>query len=102
MAANPYVPAIPVDLDALLARQRAELLRVGPPSLAQRRAALIRLKQVLLAHREDFVASINADFGAQSRQETSLLELAPLVSGIDYLHGSLRRLMRTQRRHVAL
>jgi hypothetical protein len=57
-------------LTATLARQRAAFLSDGPPPLAQRRGDLIKLKDALWKHREDFVGAINADFGHRSRQET--------------------------------
>jgi coniferyl-aldehyde dehydrogenase len=89
-------------LSALFDRQRAAFLREGPPSLAQRRDDLMRLKAALLAHREDFVAAIDADFGHRARQETSLLELSPVVEGIKYLHRNLAGWMRPERRKTAL
>ena len=46
-------------LAATLVRQRAAFLRDGPPPLAERRSDLMRLKNALRAHREDFVAAIN-------------------------------------------
>lgn len=89
-------------LTALLGRQRAAFLQEGPPPIAQRRSDLSRLKQALLDNRDGFVGAIDSDFGHRSRQETSLLELVPLISGIDYLHRNLARFMRPERRRVAL
>ncbi|WP_051953139.1 coniferyl aldehyde dehydrogenase [Methylocapsa aurea] len=92
---------IEIRLRALLERQRSAFLAAGPPSLKQRRGDLMRLKGALLAHREDFVAAINADFGHRSRQETSLLELSPVIEGIKYLHRNLALWMRPERRKVS-
>lgn len=89
-------------LAAMLDRQRTAFLRDGPPSLAQRRSDLMKLKNAVLAHREDIVTAINADFGHRSRQETSLLEMAPIADGVKYLHRNLARWMRPERRRVAL
>lgn len=89
-------------LAATLVRQRAAFLRDGPPPLAQRRSDLIRLKNALLGHREDFAAAINTDFGHRSRQETSLFDLASVVEGVNFLHHNLRRWLRPERRRVAL
>ncbi|MDQ3564120.1 MAG: coniferyl aldehyde dehydrogenase [Pseudomonadota bacterium] len=89
-------------LAAVLNRQRAAFLRDGPPSLAQRRSDLMKLKRALQERREDFVAAINADFGHRSRQETSLLEMATVVDGVKYLHRNLARWMRPEKRRVAL
>lgn len=89
-------------LPKLLARQRAAFLRDGPPSLAQRRAKLTKLRAALLARRRDLEAAVDADFGHRSRHETAIMEMLALKWGIDYLHRDLRRFMRRERRHVAL
>jgi coniferyl-aldehyde dehydrogenase len=88
-------------LNALLSGQRSAFLREGPPTLAQRRSDLKKLKEALLAHREGFITAINADFGHRSRHETSLLDLASVVGGINYLRRNLARWMRPERRRVA-
>jgi hypothetical protein len=74
-------------LAATLVRQRAAFLRDGPPPLAERRSDLMRLKNALRAHREDFVAAINTDFGHRSRQETLLFDLASVVEGSTFCTG---------------
>ena len=92
----------PEALSRLLARQRAAFLRDGPPSLAERRANLKKLRAALLARRGDFEAALDADFGHRSRHETAMMEMLVVTWGIDYLHKNLRRFMRRERRHVAL
>ena len=95
--------ATPQDtLTSLLARQRAAFLRDGPPSLAERRASLKKLRAALLARRGDLEAALDADFGHRSRHETAIMEMLPLTWGIDYLYKHLRRFMQPERRHVAL
>ena len=89
-------------LTALLATQRAAFLRDGPPSLAQRRADLKNLKTALLARRDAFAQAVDADFGHRSRYETAVLDLVPLVHGINYLRRNLKTWMRPQRRRIAL
>ena len=89
-------------LTATLVRQRAAFLCDGPPSLARRRSDLMKLKDAIWKHREDFVAAINTDFGHRSRQETILFDLASVVDGINYLRRNLRRWMRPERRRVGL
>jgi coniferyl-aldehyde dehydrogenase len=89
-------------LTATLSRQRAAFLRDGPPSLAERRGALIKLKNAIWKHREDFVAVVNSDFGHRSRQETLLFDLVSVVDGINYLCRNLRRWVRPQRRRVGV
>src|SRR5262249_47016450 len=87
-------------LAATLARQRAAFLRDGPAPLARRRSDLLKLKDAIWTHREDFVAAINTDFGHRSRQETTLFDLASVVDGINYLRRNLRRWMQPERRRV--
>jgi coniferyl-aldehyde dehydrogenase len=88
-------------LPELLAQQRAGFLRDGVPTLAERRATLKRLRAVILARRTELEVALNADFGHRSRHETGIMEILPLIWGIDYLHRNLRRFMRRERRHVA-
>src|SRR5262245_25342949 len=90
------------ELSALLARQRAAFLRDGPPSLSERRGRLSKLRAALLARKAELEAALDADFGHRSRHETAIMEVLPLVWGIDYLHKNLRRFMRRERRRVAL
>ena len=92
----------PGALGALLGRQRAAFLCVGPPSLADRRASLKKLRTAVLARQSALEDALASDFGYRSRHETAILEVLTLVWGIDYLHKNLRRFMQPVRRHVAL
>jgi len=89
-------------LPDLLATQRAAFLRDGPPSLAERRANLSKLRAAVLARKGDLEAAVDADFGHRSRHETAIMEMLTLTWGIDYLRKHLRRFMRRERRRVAL
>ena len=102
-ATKKIVPTPKADraLDATLALQRAAFLRDGPPTLKQRRGDLTKLKEAILARRDAFVAALDADFGHRARQESQMLDLGSTVGAINYLHGNLRRFMRSERRHVA-
>jgi coniferyl-aldehyde dehydrogenase len=86
----------------LLAAQRAAYRRDGAPSHDARRADLSRLRAALIANRGRIEAAVDTDFGHRSRHETSIMELAGLIGGIDYLRKNLRRMMRPERRHVAI
>ncbi|WP_246755738.1 coniferyl aldehyde dehydrogenase [Bradyrhizobium sp. CCBAU 53338] len=86
----------------VLALQRSSFRRKGVPSLAERRSDLSRLRTALIANRSKIEAAINSDFGHRSRHETGIMELAGLIFGIDYLRSRLPRMMRPEKRHVAL
>ena len=92
----------PSELSALLAEQRAAYRQSGAPSLKERRADLTKLRTALIANRSRIEAAIDQDFGHRSRHETSVMELAGLVGGVDYLHKQLPRMMRPEKRHVAI
>ena len=83
---DPLVAALRAKLD----RQRAALARNGAPDYRRRRRALAALLDGILARKEDFVRVVSEDFGGRAREETLILELAPLVD-----------LLRHARRHLA-
>jgi len=87
-------------LTGILASQRAAFLRDGPPTLASRKADLLKLKTAVRAHLPDFEKALNADFEGRSANETAILEAVALVQGINYLRRNLRKWMRPQNRHV--
>jgi coniferyl-aldehyde dehydrogenase len=89
-------------LSSLLAAQRAAFLRDGAPSLAQRRADLVRFRAILIGHRKAIEDAINADFGHRSRYETAIMEVGGVAEGAKYLIRNLRKFMAPTRRHVAL
>lgn len=90
------------DMDQVLAHQRAAFLKEGAPGLTARRNALKALRGAVLARRTALEKAVNEDFGHRSRHETSIMELAPLVRTIDYLHRHLPRLMTSENRHVSM
>jgi len=88
-------------LSRILSRQRAAFHRDGPPSLAQRKADLGKLKAAVLARRQEIEDALNADFGNRSAYETRIMELVPVVQTINYLRRNLKTWMRPQRRRIA-
>jgi coniferyl-aldehyde dehydrogenase len=89
-------------ITAILEKQRSAFLREGAPGLAQRQADLIKLKNALLARRRAFEVAAHADFGHRSAYETTILDIIPVIQGINYLRRNLRKWMRPERRHVAM
>ena len=106
MNAHVIVPtdAIPLEtgLTDILYRQRAAFLRDGQPTLAARKADLLKLKNAVRARLPEFERSLNADFQGRSAKETAILEGMALVQGINYLRRNLKGWMRPQKRHVEL
>lgn len=86
----------------LLAIQKAAFLRDDTPTLAQRRADLLKLKSAILARQPEIEAALRQDFGHRSTHETAIMEILPLIQGINYQRRNLRRWMRPQRRHVPM
>ncbi len=86
----------------ILARQRAAFLRDEAPTLAARKADLLKLKNAVKARLPEFEKSLNADFQGRSAMETTILEGVALVQGINYLRRNLRRWMRPQKRNVEM
>jgi coniferyl-aldehyde dehydrogenase len=101
VSSTKFAPAQSTPTD-ILARQRAAFLRDGPPSLAARKADLLKLKNAVRARLPEFEKTLNADFEGRSARETTILEGMALVQGINYLRRNLRRWMRPQKRHVEM
>ena len=81
--------------------QRAAFQAAPMPDLAARRADLKRLKDVLIANRERFVAAVSADFGGRAAAETHA-EILTVVHHIKFCLRRLRRWMKPQRRGTSL
>jgi len=90
------------ELDRLFALQRAAVTRHGPPSYAERTAALDSLLGLLRRSRRALIEAIGADFGNRSAYETELGEFLPLFNGIKHTRRHLRRWMRPQRRSAGI
>ena len=96
------MPTDTTTLKALLNAQRSAFLREGPPALARRREDLDKLGTAIRACREQLADAINADFGHRPHQETSYMDLVPVVDGIRYLQRNLERWARAEPRGVGL
>ncbi|MGC2395946.1 MAG: aldehyde dehydrogenase family protein, partial [Rhodomicrobium sp.] len=64
----------------ILARQREAYLRAGPPSLAERKDDIGRLRAAVKQEAERIASVISEDFGNRSRYETSLADIWPVVT----------------------
>ena len=72
------------------------------PSLQQRKAVLLALKQSLLAHEQEFYQALQADYGYRSEFDNLLADFLPSIMGINYSMKRLRRWMKPSKRHAGL
>ena len=89
-------------LNVVLERQRTAFKDVGPPSLESRLRDLDALSKAVKDHADQFVEAVSADFGHRSRQETTYLDLMPVVTTIDFIKRNVARWMRPEKRRVAM
>src|SRR5215467_5369430 len=96
--AQPTEPpdAVPDALRALFARQRAAFQQ-SAPDYRKRIDSLKSLERIVIDRQQDFVRAANADFGGRARQETLLLELAPLTDSIRHTCHHLASWMKAKR-----
>src|SRR5262249_11393859 len=80
----------------LLDLQRAAFHR-GVADYDQRMCALKALEAALLGQQNEIVRATDEDFGGRVRQETLLLELAPLVDAIRHARKHLAKWMKPRR-----
>ena len=71
-------------LNDLLTRQRAAQLRDGAPSAALRIDRLNRCIALLVDHRSEIEAALNADFGARSSVATAFTDVASSIGPLKY------------------
>ena len=107
MSALPIDNATPLEqvraeLEATLKLQRAAYFAHPIPSLAERKADLLKLKTYLRDNKQGIIAAIHADYGNRSTHETLLTEIVPAMGEVDHALGHLRKWMKPQRRHVDL
>ena len=86
----------------LLQEQRAAQHREGPPSSRLRIERLYELEDMVRKRADAFADAISADFGNRSRFETSLLEVAVLISGIRHARKNVKWWMEPSHREVDL
>jgi coniferyl-aldehyde dehydrogenase len=98
IAATASDAAIRTTLNDLLARQRAAQLRDGAPSAAIRIDRLDRCIALLVDHRGEIEAALNADFGARSSQATAFTDIAGSIGPLKFSRDHVTRWMRTERR----
>jgi coniferyl-aldehyde dehydrogenase len=90
------LPVATTPLRALFETQQATFRR-GAPDYAKRVAALRSLEAAALDCKDEIVRATNDDFGGRARQETLLLELAPVVDAMRHTRKHLAGWMKPRR-----
>ncbi|MDF2153361.1 coniferyl aldehyde dehydrogenase [Vibrio sp. CAU 1672] len=72
------------------------------PRIDSRKQKLILLKQTLLAHQQALVDALSADFGYRSEFDTSMTDVLPTVSQINYTLKRLSKWCKPSQRHAGL
>ena len=91
-----------LDLAALLSAQKKACAADPMPNYKTRIRRLDKLHNAILDYRFRLIAAVSNDFSNRASAETDLAEIMPLLDGIAYYRGKLRRLMKPQNRHVPL
>lgn len=83
---------------AVLARQKAAHLSDGLWSSEQRVERLERCVGLLIDHRRAIEDALDADFGARSKAQTALTDVAGAIGPLKFAKDNVRRWMRPERR----
>nr|WP_302474256.1 aldehyde dehydrogenase family protein [Roseococcus sp. MDT2-1-1] len=81
---------------------RAAEAQEGAPDLAARRAALEKLRAVVLRRAEEVVAAVDADFGGRAAEDTLLADVLVVAEAARYAARRLHRWARPRRVSVPL
>lgn len=81
-------------MSEVLALQRAAFHRDGPPSVAVRRDRIDRFAQAVIAHTDEIVEAISADFGNRPALATLVTDIATFAAEAEIQRAGLARWMR--------
>ena len=95
-------PGLSHSLHQRLLTQRTAFEQAPWPDAAERRTALRRLREVLLAAKPELFEALSNDFGGRGWQEIQLLELFPAVEALRHAERHVARWMRDERRRTGL
>jgi len=89
-----------MDMQGILARQKAAQLRDGAPSAQQRIDRIDRCIQLLIDHRKGIEEALNADFGSRSREATAFTDVAGSIGPLKHARDHLVKWIRPEKRGV--
>ncbi|MFV8783150.1 coniferyl aldehyde dehydrogenase [Microbulbifer sp. SA54] len=89
-----------VELEKILAAQRAAFNEEGPVSAETRIERIDRAIRQLLDYQDDLVEAMHADFGHRSCQQSKLMDVAAAVGPLQHAKKHLRKWMQPERRRT--
>jgi len=87
-----------MDMQGILARQKAAHLRDGAPTAEQRIDRIDRCIGLLVDHRGQIEDALNQDFGSRSREATAFTDVAGSIGPLKHARDNLRGWMKTEKR----
>lgn len=87
-----------MDMQGILARQKAAHLRDGAPTAEQRIERIDRCIGLLIDHRDQIEEALNADFGSRSREATAFTDVAGSIGPLKHAKAHLAKWMRPEKR----
>lgn len=100
---KPVIPSVEetkARMSLVLDVQKRACLRQGPPDARLRKDRLTRCVNLLLTHKEELVAAIDADFGARSRDMSLLTDIAGAIGPLKYAIANVQDWMKPEKRKV--
>jgi coniferyl-aldehyde dehydrogenase len=87
-----------MDMQGILARQKAAHLRDGAPTAEQRIERIDRCIGLLIDHRAQIEEALNVDFGSRSREATAFTDVAGSIGPLKHAKAHLAKWMRPEKR----
>jgi coniferyl-aldehyde dehydrogenase len=87
-----------MDMQEILAAQKAAHLRDGAPTAEQRIDRIDRCIQLLVDNRRAIEDALDADFGSRSREATAFTDVAGSIGPLKHAKAHLRRWMKPEKR----
>jgi len=87
-----------MDMQGILARQKAAHLRDGAPTAEQRIDRIDRCIGLLVDHRTQIEDALNQDFGSRSREATAFTDVAGSIGPLKHARDSLKAWMKPEKR----
>jgi coniferyl-aldehyde dehydrogenase len=97
-------PSTSIDsgLATILATQRKAFSAEGVPSAADRRADLTTLHDLLIDNRKAIARALREDFGARSKYETEIAEIATTLHTVRFARKHVAKWMQPRRRKTGI